>query len=53
MGMTSVSTRRWMAAADLGGGEELYTAVSEGRILDARPDVHDCTGCRRRSEGGS
>lgn len=50
--MTSVSTRRW-TAADPGGGEGLYTAVSEGRILAARPDVHDCTGCRRRPEGGS
>lgn len=34
---------RAVDAVDLGGGEWLYTAMSEERILAACPDVHDCT----------
>ncbi|MFI0944272.1 class I adenylate-forming enzyme family protein [Streptomyces sp. NPDC021020] len=34
---------RAVDAVDLGGGERLYTAMSEERILAACPDVHDCT----------
>ncbi|MFC1433742.1 class I adenylate-forming enzyme family protein [Streptacidiphilus sp. N1-3] len=34
---------RAVDAVDLGGGEWLYTAMSEERILTACPDVHDCT----------
>ena len=34
---------RAVDAVDLGGGEWLYTAMSEERILRACPDVRDCT----------
>ncbi|MFE1317416.1 class I adenylate-forming enzyme family protein [Kitasatospora phosalacinea] len=34
---------RAVDAVDLGGGEWLYTALSEERILTACPDVLDCT----------
>lgn len=34
---------RAVDAVDLGGGQWLYTAMSEERILAACPDVHDCT----------
>jgi acyl-CoA synthetase (AMP-forming)/AMP-acid ligase II len=34
---------RAVDAVDLGGGERLYTAMSEERVLAACPDVHDCT----------
>jgi 3-aminoavenalumate diazotase len=34
---------RAVDAVDLGGGEWLYTAMSEERILKACPDVRDCT----------
>ncbi|RKE23365.1 class I adenylate-forming enzyme family protein [Streptomyces sp. TLI_171] len=34
---------RAVDAVDLGGGEWLYTALSEERILAACPDEHDCT----------
>ena len=34
---------RAVDAVDLGGGEWLYTAMSEERILAHCPDVHDCT----------
>ncbi|MFC1415663.1 class I adenylate-forming enzyme family protein [Streptacidiphilus cavernicola] len=34
---------RAVDAVDLGGGEWLYTAMSEERILAGCPDVHDCT----------
>ncbi|WUH92903.1 acyl--CoA ligase [Streptomyces sp. NBC_00433] len=34
---------RAVDAVDLGGGEWLYTAMSEERILARCPDVHDCT----------
>ncbi|MFJ6214081.1 hypothetical protein ACIQGZ_12220 [Streptomyces sp. NPDC092296] len=43
-----------MDAVDLGGGERLYTAMSEERILAACPDVHGLhcgVGGGRRSEG--
>ncbi len=38
-------------AVDLGGGDWLYTAMSEERILRACPDVRDCTVVAGR-EGG-
>jgi acyl-coenzyme A synthetase/AMP-(fatty) acid ligase len=34
---------RAVDSVDLGGGEWLYTAMSEERILKACPDVRDCT----------
>jgi acyl-CoA synthetase (AMP-forming)/AMP-acid ligase II len=34
---------RAVDAVDLGGGEWLYTAMSEEAVLTACPDVHDCT----------
>ncbi|NUS11951.1 MAG: acyl--CoA ligase [Streptomyces sp.] len=34
---------RAVDAVDLGGGDRLYTAMSEERVLAACPDVHDCT----------
>jgi acyl-coenzyme A synthetase/AMP-(fatty) acid ligase len=40
-------------AVDLGGGDWLYTALSEESILRACPDVRDCTILAARSEDGS
>jgi acyl-CoA synthetase (AMP-forming)/AMP-acid ligase II len=37
---------------DLGGGEWLYTAMSEERILKACPDVRDCTIVAAPSDDG-
>ncbi|HEY3872235.1 MAG TPA: class I adenylate-forming enzyme family protein [Actinocrinis sp.] len=42
---------RAVDAVDLGGGEWLYTAMSEERILTACPDVRDCTVVAVRAEG--
>ena len=45
---------RAVDAIDLGGGDWLYTAMSEERILRACPDVRDCTvvSARRGRPGG-
>ena len=40
-------------AVDLGGGDWLYTALSEESILKACPDVRDCTILAARDEDGS
>jgi len=42
---------RAVDAVDLGGGEWLYTAQSEERILVGCPDVRDCTVVAGREEG--
>ncbi|MFD0573853.1 hypothetical protein ACFQ0T_37305 [Kitasatospora gansuensis] len=42
---------RAVDAVDLGGGEWLYTAMSEERILANCPDVHDCTVVSLEIEG--
>ncbi|HZM74472.1 MAG TPA: class I adenylate-forming enzyme family protein [Candidatus Limnocylindrales bacterium] len=42
---------RAVDAIDLGGGEFLYTAMSEERILKACPDVRDCTVVSANSGG--
>ncbi len=42
---------RAVDAIDLGGGEWLYTAMSEERILKACPDVRDCTVVAASAEG--
>ncbi len=39
-------------AVDLGGGNWLYTALSEERILKRCPDVRDCTVLAARGEDG-
>jgi acyl-coenzyme A synthetase/AMP-(fatty) acid ligase len=39
-------------AVDLGGGDWLYTALSEERILTHCPDVRDCTVIATRGEDG-
>jgi acyl-coenzyme A synthetase/AMP-(fatty) acid ligase len=43
---------RAVDAVDLGGGEWLYTAASEERILRGCPDVRDCTVVAVRGEDG-
>jgi acyl-CoA synthetase (AMP-forming)/AMP-acid ligase II len=43
---------RAVDSVDLGGGEWLYTAMSEERILAACPDVRDCTVVAAPGEGG-
>ncbi|HEU5356533.1 MAG TPA: class I adenylate-forming enzyme family protein [Actinocrinis sp.] len=43
---------RAVDSVDLGGGEWLYTAMSEERILKACPDVRDCTIVAAPAEGG-
>jgi acyl-coenzyme A synthetase/AMP-(fatty) acid ligase len=43
---------RAVDAVDLGGGEWLYTAMSEERILKACPDVRDCTVVAVPAPGG-
>jgi len=43
---------RAVDAVDLGGGDWLYTAMSEERILKQCPDVRDCTVLARRVGGG-
>jgi acyl-coenzyme A synthetase/AMP-(fatty) acid ligase len=40
-------------AVDLGGGNWLYTALSEERILKRCPDVRDCTVLAGRGDDGS
>jgi acyl-coenzyme A synthetase/AMP-(fatty) acid ligase len=40
-------------AVDLGGGNWLYTALSEERILKRCPDVRDCTVLAGRGEDGN
>jgi acyl-CoA synthetase (AMP-forming)/AMP-acid ligase II len=40
-------------AVDLGGGNWLYTALSEERILKRCPDVRDCTVLAARGEDGT
>jgi 3-aminoavenalumate diazotase len=40
-------------AVDLGGGNWLYTALSEERILRRCPDVRDCTVLAARGDDGS
>jgi len=40
-------------AVDLGGGNWLYTALSEERILTHCPDVRDCTVVATRDEDGT
>jgi acyl-coenzyme A synthetase/AMP-(fatty) acid ligase len=42
---------RAVDAVDLGGGQWLYTAMSEERILARCPDVHDCTVVSLEVEG--
>ncbi|BFV61003.1 fatty-acid--CoA ligase FadD5 [Kitasatospora sp. CMC57] len=42
---------RAVDAVELGGGEWLYTAMSEERILANCPDVHDCTVVSLEVEG--
>jgi acyl-CoA synthetase (AMP-forming)/AMP-acid ligase II len=42
---------RAVDAVDLGGGEWLYTAMSEERILANCPDVRDCTMVATREDG--
>ena len=42
---------RAVDAVDLGGGEWLYTAMSEERILTACPDVRDCTVVAAKVDG--
>jgi 3-aminoavenalumate diazotase len=42
---------RAVDAVDLGGGEWLYTAMSEERILKACPDVQDCTVLATSADG--
>jgi len=44
---------RLVDSVDLGGGEWLYTAMSEERILAANPDVRDCTVVASRGPDGS
>jgi acyl-coenzyme A synthetase/AMP-(fatty) acid ligase len=39
-------------ALDLGGGNWLYTALAEERILSQCPDVRDCTVLAARGDGG-
>lgn len=43
---------RAVDAIDLGGGEYLYTAMSEENILKACPDVRDCTVVSAPTDGG-
>jgi acyl-CoA synthetase (AMP-forming)/AMP-acid ligase II len=43
---------RAVDSVDLGGGEWLYTAMSEERILRAVPDVRDCTVVSARTPEG-
>jgi acyl-coenzyme A synthetase/AMP-(fatty) acid ligase len=43
---------RAVDSVDLGGGNWLYTAMSEERILNACPDVRDCTVVAVRTDGG-
>ncbi|MEV8512137.1 class I adenylate-forming enzyme family protein [Dactylosporangium sp. NPDC051484] len=43
---------RAVDSVDLGGGEWLYTAMSEERILRAVPDVRDCTVVSARTAEG-
>jgi acyl-coenzyme A synthetase/AMP-(fatty) acid ligase len=40
-------------AIDLGGGDWLYTALSEERILTHCPDVRDCSVIAAREDGGT
>jgi acyl-coenzyme A synthetase/AMP-(fatty) acid ligase len=40
-------------AVDLGGGNWLYTALSEERILKSCPDVRDCTVLAARGDDGN
>lgn len=42
---------RAVDAVELGGGEWLYTAMSEERILKACPDVRDCTVVAAAADG--
>jgi acyl-coenzyme A synthetase/AMP-(fatty) acid ligase len=42
---------RAVDAVDLGGGNWLYTAMSEERVLSACPDVRDCTVVAVRVDG--
>ncbi len=42
---------RAVDAVDLGGGDWLYTAMSEERILANCPDVHDCTVVSLEADG--
>ena len=42
---------RAVDTVDLGGGNRLYTALSEERILASCPDVRDCTVVAGRQEG--
>lgn len=44
---------RAVDAIDLGGGERLYTALSEERILTQCPDVRDCTVLAAREDDGT
>jgi acyl-coenzyme A synthetase/AMP-(fatty) acid ligase len=44
---------REIDAVDLGGGDWLYTAMSEERILVRCPDVRDCTVIAGRDSGGA
>ncbi|WP_433615685.1 AMP-binding protein [Dactylosporangium sp. CA-139114] len=44
---------RAVDAIDLGGGEWLYTAMSEERILRAVPEVRDCTVVSARTPQGA
>jgi acyl-coenzyme A synthetase/AMP-(fatty) acid ligase len=43
---------RAVDAIELGGGDRLYTAMSEERILRANPDVRDCTVVSASSDAG-
>lgn len=43
---------RAVDAVDLGGGQWLYTAASEERILNSCPDVRDCTVVAAKDEDG-
>jgi acyl-coenzyme A synthetase/AMP-(fatty) acid ligase len=43
---------RAVDAVDLGGGDWLYTALTEERILAACPDVRDCTVVAGEQDGG-
>jgi acyl-coenzyme A synthetase/AMP-(fatty) acid ligase len=42
---------RAVDAVDLGGGDWLYTAMTEERILVRCPDVRDCTVVATRTDG--
>jgi acyl-coenzyme A synthetase/AMP-(fatty) acid ligase len=44
---------REIDAVDLGGGDWLYTSMSEERIMMRCPDVRDCTVIAGRDSGGA